>query len=115
MTQPLGGKFDLVVLKDGLVLSNAKNGNLRLSSSSVTSVVILDNIPKDTKGRVLLLLALDKAAGLMHGKTKLEAVVLQILDNIPKDTKGRVLLLLALDKAAGLMHGKTKLEAVVLQ
>ncbi|KAL6751516.1 hypothetical protein V8C86DRAFT_3106498 [Haematococcus lacustris] len=72
------GKFDLVVLKDGLVLSNAKTGNLRLSSSSVTSVVILDNIPKDTKGRVLLLLALDKAAGLMHGKTKLEAVVLQL-------------------------------------
>jgi hypothetical protein len=40
---------------------------------------ILDKIPKDTKGRVLLYLHLDQGAKIMNGKVALKAVIIQVL------------------------------------
>jgi hypothetical protein len=38
---------------------------------------ILDNIPKDQKGKVVMFLSIKREASVMHGKQVLEALVIQ--------------------------------------
>lgn len=48
-------------------------------ASNIAAPQILDNVPDKTRdGKVLLLLALDKGAGVMNGTVPLEAVLILV-------------------------------------
>ena len=53
------GKFDVGIFEDRMVLMTPKL-EVVLPFASIQAVAILDDLPKDTKGRVLLYLHLDR-------------------------------------------------------
>ena len=53
------GRFDIALFEDRLLIDSPKQ-TIHVPYSAILSVIILDRIPKDTKGRVLLCLHLDK-------------------------------------------------------
>ncbi|MEW5304078.1 MAG: hypothetical protein WDW36_006712 [Sanguina aurantia] len=70
------GKFNLALMAGQLLLGSDKR-DIVIPTSSILGVVILDNVPDKTRdGKVLLLLALDKSAGVMNGNAPLEAVLI---------------------------------------
>ncbi|KAL4429037.1 hypothetical protein ABPG77_006076 [Micractinium sp. CCAP 211/92] len=70
------GKQQLALFKDCLMVKTAK-ADLAVPWNAIRHVAIIDQIPGDTKGKVLLYLHLDSAAKVMNGKTQLTAVVVQ--------------------------------------
>ncbi|CAG9460803.1 unnamed protein product [Pedinophyceae sp. YPF-701] len=73
------GRFRLCVLPDAMVLCG-KSNDVRVPLSAITHVVILDELPRsqgmNSKDRVLVLLSLDTAADVRHGKSGPLPVVL---------------------------------------
>ncbi len=55
------GRFDIAFFEDRLLIDSPKQ-TIHVPYTAISSVIILDRIPKDTKGRVLLCLHLDKCA-----------------------------------------------------
>ncbi len=53
------GRFDIALFEDRLLIDSPKQ-TIHVPYTAILSVIILDRIPKDTKGRVLLCLHLDK-------------------------------------------------------
>ncbi len=49
-----------------------------LTDASCSPLQILERLPGDKKGTILLLLTLDKSSNIMMGKTKLDALVIQV-------------------------------------
>lgn len=72
------GKFDVAFLSDCFVLNNAK-ADVVVPYEVVENIIILDAIPKDTKGKVQLYFHLNNKAKVINGKKELSAVVLQVL------------------------------------
>ncbi len=72
------GKFDVAFLSDRFVLKNAKT-DVVVPYEAVENIIILDAIPKATKGRVQLYFHLNNKAKVINGKKELTAIVLQVL------------------------------------
>ncbi|KAG7670287.1 hypothetical protein KSW81_002854 [Nannochloris sp. 'desiccata'] len=72
------GKFDVAFLSDRFVLNNAKT-DVVVPYEVVENIIILDAIPKDTKGKVQLYFHLNNKAKVISGKKTLSAIVLQVL------------------------------------
>ncbi|KAL4440362.1 hypothetical protein ABPG75_003363 [Micractinium tetrahymenae] len=70
------GKQQLALFKHCLMVKTAK-ADISVPWSAIQHVAIIDQIPGDTKGKVLLYLHLDSEAKVMNGKTHLAAVVIQ--------------------------------------
>eukprot|EP00887_Chlorella_sp_A99_P002383 scaffold10.g2383.t1 len=69
------GKQDLALFADHLVVRTAKD-DVAVPYSAIQHVAVLDEIPKDAKGRVLLYLHLS-GGGVPHRKGRLAALVVQ--------------------------------------
>ena len=69
---PLGpvrrGKFDVGLFVNHLVVATAKD-DVAVPYAAIKSIAILDDLPKDTKGRVLLYLHLDRRAACTPSQT----------------------------------------------
>ncbi|KAI3431456.1 hypothetical protein D9Q98_004508 [Chlorella vulgaris] len=70
------GKQQLALFPDKCVIRTAK-ADISVPWSAIRHVAIIDSIPKDTKGKVLLVLNLASEAKVLNGKAVLTAIVVQ--------------------------------------
>jgi hypothetical protein len=70
------GKHELAFFSDFLLIKTSKQ-DISIPYTDIHHLAIIDSIPKDTKGRVLIFLHIDKTAGIFNGKSPLHAVVIQ--------------------------------------
>ncbi|KAK9861845.1 hypothetical protein WJX84_006131 [Apatococcus fuscideae] len=71
------GKHDLSLSGEMVHLRNAKT-DLIISISDVDAIAVLDNLPKDKKGRILMVLHLKRGRTAAYNKQKLSDVVFQV-------------------------------------
>eukprot|EP00891_Asterochloris_glomerata_P008813 jgi/Astpho2/8813/fgenesh1_pg.00129_%23_14_t len=108
------GKQELAFVEDRMVL-RTKAHDVAVPYSAIKHVAILERLPGDTKGQVLLFIHLDRSAHIMNGKTPLPAIIMQTLttDKVdlphPKTAGGRVqgLASVVLCQIFGIMGVKT--------
>lgn len=72
------GKFTLSFAQNALLIEGPRN-RLQVQWEAIKSVAIIDNVPKDTKGRVLLFLYLGREGAVAYGKQTLDVIVIQTL------------------------------------
>lgn len=70
------GRFEVLLCKDRLALRSAK-ALLEVPYKDIDVVYILDGMPAERKGRVVLLAHLRAGTALQHGKQQLQSVVLE--------------------------------------